>query len=107
MAIKNKLLFGQLRNFVLHARDLVQPPPGLVCGCNVSNVLCCIVFRSSCISDLDLVGIHPISLRLLLYVCYTRTNFYRKKKKGWEQHLNLELTPKCATPIQVTLVSEG
>ena len=30
---------------------------------------------------LHLVGIHPISLRLLLYVRYTCTNFYRKKKK--------------------------
>ena len=36
-AVKNKLLFGQLRNFILHARDFAQPPPGPVCGCNDSN----------------------------------------------------------------------
>jgi len=42
--------------------------------CFLAFVVC-----SSCISYLHLVGIHPISLRLLLYVQYTCTNFYRKK----------------------------
>ena len=39
--------------------------------CSLAFVVC-----SSCIFYLHLVGIHPISLRLLLYVQYTCTNFY-------------------------------